>query len=584
MNNHGSRLLLAVSCILAVLLLALAVIQYRWAGRLAEAEAERASAQLRSSAGLFARDFDLRLAQTYVALQTEAALQGAHSHQPPALNRPPLIQDLYLLSPARQGTQLLQETSVGTWSAIDSNDPVAQRILKETALDNGRQAPACDSRVLDNAAAMLIPLPSNRATVVIRGPQSEQEFARAPTEMRGRCIYATLNQRFLRQSVFPDLIRKHFGADAAAKYDFRVVSRANRSQSFFHTVANALPDSSTPALIQPVFAMRLEDLLHDQMVAKAAQVPRLEGARLFIHAIQTHSIRDVIRPGSSLAQTGVWQLEVNPKAGPLGWLNLWRQQNLLLSLGVELLLLASIGFLLISTRRMQRLAGQKMQFVAGVSHELRNPLAAIAMLSRNQEDGLVRTSEQVRQYGSLIHEQARRLTEMVEKTLQYAGIQSGLRTRDLASVNVGRIVEQALASRKTELDQAGFEVEVNIQPDLPAVAGDAQALQQAIENLLSNAVKYAEAGRWIRVKAAPAEGGETVCITVEDRGPGVDPSEADQIFEPFYRGRSAVDAQIPGSGLGLSLVRSTAKAHHGAVVFAQVPNSGSSFTIRLPAR
>ena len=92
MNNHGPRLLLAVSCILAVLLLALAVIQYHWAGRLAAAEAERASAQLRSSAGLFARDFDLRLAQTYVALQTEAALQGVQSDHPPALNRPSLIQ------------------------------------------------------------------------------------------------------------------------------------------------------------------------------------------------------------------------------------------------------------------------------------------------------------------------------------------------------------------------------------------------------------------------------------------------------------------------------------------------------------
>ena len=585
MNNHGPRLLLAVSCILAVLLLALAVIQYRWAGRLAEAEAERASAQLQSSAGLFARDFDLRLAQTYVALQSEAALQGTQSDQPPALNRPSLIQDLYLLSPSKQGTQILQQTGVGAWSAIDSKDPVAQRILKETALDNGTQAPACDSRVLDNAAAMLIPLPSNRATVVIRGSHSEQQLFRTSPEMRGRCLYATLNQLYLRQSVFPDLIRKHFGADAAVRYDFQIVGRANRSQSFFHTGADAPRGSSTPAVVQPVFAMRLEDMLHDQIVTKAGQAPHAVGARLFIHAIQTHTIRDVIRPGSSLAQTGVWQLEVNPKPGPLpGWVTLWRQQNLLLSLAVELLLLASIGFLLISTRRMHRLAGQKMQFVAGVSHELRNPLAAIAMLSRNQEDGLVRSPEQVRQYGSLIHEQARRLTEMVEKTLQYAGIQSGLRTRELANINVGQVIDQALASRRSELDQAGFAVEVNIQPELPSVAGDAQSLQQAVENLLSNAVKYAEDGRWIRVKAASTDAGKTVCITVEDRGAGVDPSEAEQIFEPFYRGRRAVDAQIPGSGLGLSLVRSTAEAHHGRVVFARVPNSGSSFTIRLPAR
>lgn len=85
------------------------------------------------------------------------------------------------------------------------------------------------------------------------------------------------------------------------------------------------------------------------------------------------------------------------------------------------------------------------------------------------------------------------------------------------------------------------------------------------------------------MNAASADGGKTVCITVQDRGAGVDPAEVNQIFEPFYRGRRAVDAQIPGSGLGLSLVRNTAEAHKGAVVFARMPQSGASFTIQLPA-
>ncbi|MDQ6759382.1 MAG: HAMP domain-containing histidine kinase [Acidobacteriota bacterium] len=582
-HTYGSHLLLSVSSLLAVLLLALAVIQYRWAGRLAVAEAERTATQLRSAAELFARDFDLRLAQTYVVLQTQAAVPGNDTGHAPALSHTALIQDLYLLIPGKPGTQVLQETGMGTWVALDQANAVSMRILQETALQGETESVGCDSRVLDSSAAVLVPLPSTKSTVVIRTPQSEQLFS-VPPEMRGRCLYATLNPRYLQQSLFPDLIRKHFGENAGATYDFQVVSRKQPSHIFFHTATGTTPATAVPSIVQPVFAMRLEDMLHGQIVAKAAQVPGEPGNRVFIHAIQTHSVRNVIRSSSSLAQTGVWQLEIRPKAGPLpGLLKLWRQQNLVLSLAVETLLLASIGFLLISTRRMQRLASQKMQFVAGVSHELRNPLAAIAMLSRNQQDGLVRTPEQVRQYGSLIHEQARRLTEMVEKTLQHAGIQSGHRMRELAEVSVSQVVEEAVASRKLELDQAGFTLEVDVEPDLPPVAGDASSLRQALENLLSNALKYAEDGRWIRVKAWPEDGGKTVSIAVEDRGPGVEPSEARQIFEPFYRGRRAVDAQIPGSGLGLSLVRSTVEAHQGAVVFAKGPEHGASFTIRLPA-
>ena len=80
-KNYGSPLFLGVCCVLAILLLTLAVIQYRWAGRLAAADAEHTTAQLHAAAGLFARDFDLRLAQVYVALQTQAVLAGSRYPQ-----------------------------------------------------------------------------------------------------------------------------------------------------------------------------------------------------------------------------------------------------------------------------------------------------------------------------------------------------------------------------------------------------------------------------------------------------------------------------------------------------------------------
>jgi hypothetical protein len=129
---------------------------------------------------------------------------------------------------------------------------------------------------------------------------------------------------------------------------------------------------------------------------------------------------------------------------------------------------------------------------------------------------------------------------------------------------------------------AGFHVELALSPDLPAVFGDEKLLRTAIENLLSNAQKYAAGGHWIRVHTSYSAEQREVLISVEDRGAGIDPADQKEILEPFSRGRAAVAAQIPGSGIGLSLVRSAAEAHRGSVELVSKPGSESVFTMRLP--
>jgi signal transduction histidine kinase len=223
-----------------------------------------------------------------------------------------------------------------------------------------------------------------------------------------------------------------------------------------------------------------------------------------------------------------------------------------------------------------------MRFVAGVSHELRSPVSAISMLSRNQADGLVADADKVRQYGELIHQQSRRLNEMVEHALEYAGIHSALRRPANDEVDLRRILQEAVDERRQALDRAGFAVELAVSPDLPPVRGDARLLRMAFDNLLINAQTHAESGRWIRVEARYSASEKEVWISVEDRGPGIDPADQVGIFEPFCRGRAAVEAQIPGAGLGLSLVRSAAEAHHGCVTLVSGPEEGSTFTVHLP--
>jgi signal transduction histidine kinase len=225
-----------------------------------------------------------------------------------------------------------------------------------------------------------------------------------------------------------------------------------------------------------------------------------------------------------------------------------------------------------------------MEFVAGVSHELRTPLAVICSAAENLADGVIDHSDQVKRYGGLIRDEGRRLTGMVEQVLEFSGAQSGRKSYELRQTELSQVIEDAITACHLQLAEGGFEIERKIAADLPLVNADGAALGRAIQNLLSNAMKYSGPSRWIglSVESATAAGGEEVRIVVSDRGLGISPSELERIFEPFYRGKDVVAAQIHGNGLGLSLVRHIAAAHGGRVSVESKVGQGSQFILRLP--
>jgi signal transduction histidine kinase len=225
-----------------------------------------------------------------------------------------------------------------------------------------------------------------------------------------------------------------------------------------------------------------------------------------------------------------------------------------------------------------------MEFVAGVTHELRTPLAVIRSAGENLADGLVADAAQIRSYGALVRDEGRRLTEMVEQVLALAGAESGRAAAPPKPVRLRPLVDAVLESCDAEIRAAAIEVETDVPEGLPSVLGDEAALRRALRNLLDNAVKYAGESAWIAVRARVGDGerGPEVQLIVEDHGLGVAPEDLPRIFEPFYRGREAVARQIHGSGLGLSLVRRIAESHGGRVTVETGGGTGSSFTLRLP--
>jgi two-component system sensor histidine kinase SenX3 len=557
MARFGSRTLLAILAAMAMLLGVLAVVQYRWSKRVAGADAQREREHLETAASLFASEFNREAGGASEFLQNEAwaALQA----NKPLGRLPKLISELYYLDlsvngdgKARRlgGDGLFAEAKLPSWAAV----------------------PHCVSIAIETPPALVTPV-FDVATQE-RTQRGDFQVVRTLGGHPDRCFIARLDETYLRGTLFPRLIQQSFGETVSADYDFAVTTSNQPQQVLFG-------ERLQPDLRRLFFSIMPADLA---LSSARAAVPSQPGhTAIVVQRVESSVITDGPAHLASVFGPGAWELQIARKGVPLAEaFERTQRRNLMASLAVETLLFATIAFLVVGARRMQRLAEHKMQFVAGVSHELRTPVSAIAMLSRNQADGLV-TGDRVKQYGELMQQQSRRLNEMVEQTLQYAGMHSGVKRPERNEIDLRALIEEIVAARSAELALDGFAVEMAIDPALPKVLGDAQTLRTAIENLLSNAQKYGGAARWIRVTAAYSAAENEARVSVEDRGAGIDPADQSEIFEPFCRGRAAAEAQIPGSGLGLSLVRSAAEAHRGSVTFVSAPGRGSTFTLHLPA-
>jgi signal transduction histidine kinase len=282
---------------------------------------------------------------------------------------------------------------------------------------------------------------------------------------------------------------------------------------------------------------------------------------------------------------GRWILLAQHQSGSLeAHVTQVRQRNLAISFGILLLLTVSVGMLSVSSRRAQRLARQQMEFVAGVSHELRTPIAVIRSASENLSQGVVSSPDRVKRYGDTIGTEARRLGDMVERVLQYAGIEAGRVIAATAPVEPLSVVDDALRATAPVIAGHGITVERRVPEMLPLVIGDAPALTSAVQNLITNAVKYGGADRWIGITMAQAGQGsrQEIRIAVEDHGAGIAQADLPHLFEPFYRGADASAAQIQGNGLGLSIVKRIIEAHGGRVTVETTVGTGTTFTLHLP--
>ena len=283
---------------------------------------------------------------------------------------------------------------------------------------------------------------------------------------------------------------------------------------------------------------------------------------------------------------GRWRLEVFHLEGSLdAAIDRARNRNLTLAFGILVVLGAAMLFLAASARKAQALARRQLELVAGVTHELLTPLAAMKSAGQNLRDGVVREAPKVERYGELIVKESDRLSGLVGQVLSWAGLESEATTARRELLDPAEVAREALEDLRPGLETADFEVAFEARPGLPAVAADPAALRQALGNLIANAIKYgkpAEGRPYLRLAVEAEKGGRRVAFTVADRGPGIAAEDLPHIFEPFYRGRRVVASNLAGAGLGLALVRRIAENHGGELTASQA-GGGASFSLLLPA-
>ena len=126
-------------------------------------------------------------------------------------------------------------------------------------------------------------------------------------------------------------------------------------------------------------------------------------------------------------------------------------------------------------------------------------------------------------YGALVRTEGRRLTEMIEQVLDFAGIQSGRKVYRFEPVQVRDILDRALETFDMQLRESGTAIEKRVPVHIPPIAADRSALIRAVQNLIANALKYGSSGNWVSLRAEWAP--PRINIIVEDHGPGISPAD-----------------------------------------------------------
>lgn len=226
-----------------------------------------------------------------------------------------------------------------------------------------------------------------------------------------------------------------------------------------------------------------------------------------------------------------------------------------------------------------RLEQMKTDFINRASHELRTPLTiATMMVDLIQEGG---DEEELQEYWQILGLELKRQKKLIEDLLTVGQLESGTMQLTLRPLDVARLLQETVSVIAPLAAEKQLHLHTTIPEHLSPVNGDERGLGQVFQNLLSNAVKFTPAKGEIRLQATPKQHG--VSISISDSGIGIPAKDLPHLFERFFRAQNAIQDEIPGTGVGLYIIKSIVEELKGSITVQSQLNQGTTFEVWLPA-
>ncbi len=258
------------------------------------------------------------------------------------------------------------------------------------------------------------------------------------------------------------------------------------------------------------------------------------------------------------------------------------QMGAMLAASVVCILLVMAGFLLTlgTIFQQKRLAEMTTDFINNMTHELKTPMASIALASNMLKKNA--GSAKVSRYANIIHDENKKLECQVERVLDLARLERGEITLNKEMIDLHNVLKNAAGTIEIQVKERSGEIHIDLGAKPSMILGDEVHLSNVVMNLLDNANKYSPEAPEITLSTRNEQGG--VVIAVEDRGIGMSPDKQKFVFDKFYRVSTGNVHNVKGFGLGLAYVKLMVDAHKGHISITSEPGKGSRFEIFLPEK
>lgn len=253
--------------------------------------------------------------------------------------------------------------------------------------------------------------------------------------------------------------------------------------------------------------------------------------------------------------------------------------NLGMIIFIDILFLIGTWYVFRSFKTELQLAKMRSDFISNVSHEIRTPLALMSVYVETLMLGRLKP-EKMNEYHKIIYQETSRLTDIVNKILNFSKIEEKRYQYNFAHVNLNELVGVVVERFNYHLQNLGFEVNLKLADNIPNIKADREALIEVLVNLMDNAIKYSNTKMSISLETLYEK--DKVVFIIKDKGVGINETQQKFIFDKFYRATETEVHNIKGSGLGLAIVKHIVEGHKGKITVQSEPEQGTTFTISFP--